>query len=90
MILELMMLLKIKVMNGKNPSVFHAQALVMLKYIQLILKLLYLKLLKDMIITLNYSLTVMVMMDGVKMRRELQVSQILYYKNQIWLKMLKR
>ena len=84
MILELMMLLKIKVMNGKNPSVFHAQALVMLKYIQLILKLLYLKLLKDMIITLNnYSLTVMVMMDGVKMRRELQVSQILYYKNQI-------
>ena len=67
-------------MNGKNPSVFHAQALVMLKYIQLILKLLYLKLLKDMIITLNnYSLTVMVMMDGVKMRRELQTLLFLFF-----------
>ena len=67
-------------MNGKNPSVFHAQALVMLKYIQLILKLLFLKLLKDMIITLNnYSLTVMVMMDGVKMRRELQTLLFLFF-----------
>ena len=41
-ILELMMLLQIRVINGKNSSVIHIQALVMLKYIQLIL---YLKLL---------------------------------------------
>ena len=41
-ILELMMLLQIRVMNGKNSSEIHIQALVMLKYIQLIL---YLKLL---------------------------------------------
>ena len=78
-----MMLLQIKVRNRKNSSVIHAQAPVMLKYIQLILylKLLFLKLLKDMIITPNnWSLTVITiaMMDGVKSRRELQVSQILF------------
>ena len=56
----------------------------MLKYIKIYLKLVFLKLLKDMIIMPNnWSLTVMVMMDGVKWRRELQVSQIPYYKNQI-------
>ena len=90
-----MMLFQIKVMNGKNSSVNHTQALVILKYIQLILylKLLFLMLLKDVIITPNNkSLTEIsvVMMDGVKLRRELQMSQILYYKNQLWLKMLKR
>ena len=87
-ILELMMLFQIKVMNGKNSSINHTQALVILKYIQLILylKLLFLKLLKDVIITPNNkSLTEIsvVMMDGVKLRRELQMSQILYYKNQL-------
>ena len=82
-ILELMMLFHIKVMNGKNSSVNHTpRALVILKYIQLImyLKLLFLKLLKDVIITPNNkSLTEIsvVMMDGVKLRRELQMSQIL-------------
>ena len=84
LILEVMIFLQIKVMNGKNSSVIHTQALIMRKYIQIYLKLLFLNLLKDMIIMPNnYSLTVMVMMDGVKWRRELQVSQIPYYKNQI-------
>ena len=48
-----MMLLRIKVMNGKNSLVTHTQALVMLKYIQLTLymKLLFLKQLRDIIIT---------------------------------------
>ena len=81
-ILELMMLLQIKVMNGKNSPAIHNPAMVMLKYIKLILhfRSLFVKLLKDMIITPNnQSLTVMtmVMMDGVKLRRELQASQIL-------------
>ena len=87
-ILELMMLFQIKVMNGKNSSVNHTQALAILKYIQriLYLKLLFLKLRKDVIITSNNKSATeisVVMMDGVKLRRELQMSQILYYKNQL-------
>ena len=36
-------------MNGKNFSVIHTQALIMLKYIEIYLKLPFLNLLKDMI-----------------------------------------
>ena len=55
LILEPVMLLQIKVMNRENTSVILTQTMVMLKYIQLILylKFLFLKLLKDMIITPN-------------------------------------
>ena len=53
LILEVMILLQIKVMNGKNFSLIHSQALIILKYIQIYLKLLFLNLLKDMIIMPN-------------------------------------
>ena len=45
--------LQIKVMNGKNSSLIHTQALIILKYIQIYLKLLFLYLLKAMIIMSN-------------------------------------
>ena len=48
-----MIFLQIKVMNGKNSSLIHTQALIILKYIQIYLKLLFLYLLKDMIIMPN-------------------------------------
>ena len=53
LILEVMIFLQIKVMNGRNSSVIHTQALIMLKYIQIYLKLLFLNLLKDMIMMPN-------------------------------------
>ena len=53
LILEVMIFLQIKLMNGKNSSVIHTQALIMLKYIQIYLKLLFLNLLNAMIIMQN-------------------------------------
>ena len=53
LILEVMIFLQIKVINGKNYSLIHTRALIILKYIQIYLKLLFLNLLKDMIIMPN-------------------------------------
>ena len=82
LIIEVMIFLQIKVINGKNSSVILTQALTVLKYIQ---NLSEITISEPTLRHDNYAeqLVTDCNGDGVKRRRELQVSQIPYYKNQI-------